>query len=155
MSRLSIVVAVGLALSAATAEAGPPSEVVSLAGFGRVSIYAPAAAPEAVVLFVSGDGGWNLGVVPMAERLRDQGALVVGIDIRAFIATLDAAAGCAYPAGSLEELSRAVQQHRHLQEYKRPILVGYSSGATLVYAATVPRASRPDTRNRPRHPVWR
>lgn len=103
--------------------------------FGRISIYAPAGAPGAVVLFVSGDGGWNLGVVAMAERLRDLGALVVGIDIRAFLRGLAASTSCAYPAGDLEELARNVQLHRKLPAYKRPILVGYSSGATLVYAA--------------------
>ena len=52
--------------------------------FGRVAVYAPTRAPDQVVLFISGDGGWNLGVVPMAERLRDLGALVVGIDMRTF-----------------------------------------------------------------------
>lgn len=87
------------------------------------------------MLFISGDGGWNLGVVSMAERLRDLGALVVGIDIRTFLKNLEGAKGCAYPAGALEELSRAVQIHRKLPAYKRPIVVGYSSGATLAYAA--------------------
>jgi type IV secretory pathway VirJ component len=114
---------------------GPASEVMTVAGFGQVSLYVPDSAPSEVVLFVSGDGGWNLGVIPMAETLRDHGALVVGIDIRAVVRALNAADTCAYPAGDLERLSRTVQLHRHLAEYKPPILVGYSSGATLVYAA--------------------
>jgi type IV secretory pathway VirJ component len=76
-----------------------------------------------------------LAVVPMAETLRDHGALVVGIDIRAFVKTLNAANSCAYPAGELERLSRTVQIKRGLAEYKAPILIGYSSGATLAYAA--------------------
>jgi len=96
-----------------------------------------------VVLFVSGDGGWNLGVVSMAEQVRDLGALVVGIDIRAFVKSLETSKPCAYPAGALEELSRAVQLHRKLPAYKRPMLVGYSSGATLVYAALA--AAPPET----------
>jgi type IV secretory pathway VirJ component len=118
---------------------GTDARVTKLAfpAFGQVTQYAPPRLPEQVVLFVSGDGGWNLGVVGMAERLRDEGALVVGIDIRAFVKSLEAAKGCAYPAGSLEELSRAVQLQRKLPEYRRPILVGYSSGATLVYATLI------------------
>ena len=96
-----------------------------------------------MVLFISGDGGWNLGVVDMAERLRDAGALVAGIDIRAFMKNLEASGGCAYPGGALEELSRAVQRHYNLPSYIRPILVGYSSGATLVYAALA--AAPPET----------
>ena len=122
---------------------GPPTEMLTVAGFGQVALYAPRAAPSQVVLFVSGDGGWNLGVVPMAEALSDRGALVVGIDIRAFVKTLNAAGGCAYPAGDLERLSRTVQLKRRLTEYKAPVLVGYSSGATLVYAALA--AAPPET----------
>lgn len=126
-----------------SARAGEPSETLTLPTFGKVALYAPQGAPDQVVLFVSGDGGWNLGVVSMAERVRDLGALVVGIDIRAFLNSLDSAKGCAYPAGALEELSRAVQLHRKLPAYKRPMLVGYSSGATLVYAALA--AAPPET----------
>ncbi len=135
-----------LALSLAvtpTATAGEPSETLTLPTFGKVALYAAKSAPDQVVLFVSGDGGWNLGVVSMAERVRDLGALVVGIDIRAFLRSLEASKSCAYPAGALEELSRAVQLHRQLPAYVRPILVGYSSGATLVYAALA--AAPPET----------
>ena len=114
---------------------GPPTEALTVPGFGKVSLYAPRTAPSQVVLFISGDGGWNLGVIPMAEALRDRGALVAGIDIRAFVKTLNATDACAYPAGDLDRLSRAVQLKRRLPEYRPPILVGYSSGATLVYAA--------------------
>lgn len=119
----------------ASAALSPSSDVVRVPGFGTVTVYAPIGAPQQVVLFLSGDGGWNLGVVPMAERLRDEGALVVGIDIRAFIKSLEASNSCAYPTGNLEELSRAVQQRMKLPAYHRPIIVGYSSGATMAYAA--------------------
>jgi type IV secretory pathway VirJ component len=123
-------------LLALPAWAGAASETLQVPGFGQVWVYSPVQSdPAEVVLFISGDGGWNLGVIPMAETLRDHGALVVGIDIRAFMKTLDASSDCAYPAGALEELSRTVQLHRKVKEYKAPILVGYSSGATLVYAA--------------------
>jgi type IV secretory pathway VirJ component len=125
----------GILALAAPLRAGEAPEMLTVPGFGRVALYAPPREPRQVVLFVSGDGGWNLGVVSMAERLRDEGALVAGIDVRAFRRTLEGSGSCAYPAGPLEELSRAVQLHRRLPAYERPILVGYSSGATLVYAA--------------------
>jgi type IV secretory pathway VirJ component len=128
---------------ARAAPAGEPSETLTLPTFGKVALYAAKSTPDQVVLFVSGDGGWNLGVVSMAERVRDLGALVVGIDIRVFLRSLEASKSCAYPAGALEELSRAVQLHRKLPAYRRPILVGYSSGATLVYAALA--AAPPET----------
>jgi type IV secretory pathway VirJ component len=119
------------------------NETIVVPGFGRVAIYAPRAEPTAVVLFISGDGGWNLGVIPMAEALRGRGALLVGIDARTFMKTLNAEGGCAYPAGDLERLSRTVQLKRGLAEYKPPIVVGYSSGATLAYAAVA--AAPPET----------
>ncbi len=63
-----------------------PTETLTVPTFGRVMVYAPARAPDQVVLFISGDGGWNLGVVSMAERLRDLGALVVGYSSGATLA---------------------------------------------------------------------
>lgn len=123
-----------LALPLTVAALSPP-ETIKMPSFGTVTVYRPAGVPREVVLFISGDGGWNLGVVRMAELLRDAGALVAGIDIRAFMSSLEASTGCAYPAGNLEELSRAVQLRFKLPAYRPPILVGYSSGATLAYAA--------------------
>ena len=135
-----LLLAVTLAMPAL---AGEPTETLTVSPFGKVALYAPVGPPQQVVLFVSGDGGWNLGVVSMAERVRDLGALVVGINIRAFMKSMEASKDCAYPAGALEELSRTVQLQRKLPAYRRPILVGYSSGATLVYAAMA--AAPPET----------
>ncbi len=126
----------GMALWAAPVNAARPPETFRTPPFGELTLYAPDRPPEEVVLFLSGDGGWRLGVVAMAERLRDLGALVVGIDIRKFQRQLELGGGtCVYPAGPLEELARAVELKAGMPEYKRPILAGYSSGATLVYAA--------------------
>ena len=124
-----------VALVASAAPAPQNADTFKVPAFGQITVYRPASTPSQVVLFISGDGGWNLGVVSMAERLRDLGALVVGVDIRAFLKSLETSKGCAYPAGALEELSRAIQLRYKLAAYERPILVGYSSGATLVYAA--------------------
>jgi type IV secretory pathway VirJ component len=102
--------------------------------FGKIPVYQSAKVPDAFVLFVSGDGGWNEGVVEMAKNLSAQGALVAGIDIRHYYRTINSLkAKCAYPAGDFEELSLALQKKYKLDQYLKPILVGYSSGATLVY----------------------
>lgn len=136
--RLACAVLAALVLSGSRDLAVVQSaKVFAAPGFGQVTVYQPSAPPSQVVLFISGDGGWNLGVIPMAERLREMGALVAGIDIRRFMRSLEASKRCAYPAGALEELSKNVQLRFKLPQYKRPILVGYSSGATLVYAAIV------------------
>lgn len=112
------------------------ADTVRFGTFGRVVVYHPPGPPTGVVLFVSGDGGWNLGVVGMAQELARRDMLVVGIDITIFMRALDrAAVTCSYPASDFENLAHFVERRAGLARYLAPVLVGYSSGATLVYAA--------------------
>jgi type IV secretory pathway VirJ component len=106
--------------------------------FGPVVVYRAREHPSRVVLFVSGDGGWNHGVVDMARSVASMDALVVGIDIRRYLASLRGRSReCAYPAADFEALSQWVQRTLGFPSYAPPVLVGYSSGATLVYATLV------------------
>jgi len=103
--------------------------------FGNLVLYRETEHPSHVVLFVSGDGGWNLGVVDMAKALSSLDALVVGIDIRGYLSALNKSGGeCLYPAADFEALSQYLQKKLDFPSYQIPLLVGYSSGATLVYA---------------------
>lgn len=104
--------------------------------FGNVTVYKPTQAePTSVALFVSGDGGWNLGVVNMARSLAGTGAVVVGIDVRHFLAVMARSkAACQPLAVDFELLSHQIQKQIELKDYHVPVLVGYSSGATVVYA---------------------
>ncbi len=106
--------------------------------FGTLSVYVPQGKPASVAIFLSGDGGWELGVINMAHALRQSGAVVVGVDIRQYFASLGRAAtrtpGCQMIAADFETLSHQVQKQLGLGEYLVPVLVGYSSGATVVYA---------------------
>jgi type IV secretory pathway VirJ component len=102
--------------------------------FGKIVIYKPAATPNALVLFVSGDGGWNSGVVQMAGNLVVQGAMVAGINIKTYLKALNLLSSpCCYPAADFEDVSLMIQKKYKFPAYHKPILVGYSSGATLVY----------------------
>jgi type IV secretory pathway VirJ component len=113
-------------------------EAVTFGEFGPVHLYYGSPQPSHVVLFVSGDGGWNLGVVDMARELVTLDALVVGIDINRYLRHLSASSGkCLYPAADFEALSKFVQKKLGYPVYRAPILVGYSSGATLIYATLV------------------
>ncbi|MGA8241554.1 MAG: AcvB/VirJ family lysyl-phosphatidylglycerol hydrolase, partial [Desulfobacterales bacterium] len=106
--------------------------------FGKITLYHPSARPAHVVLFVSGDGGWNLGVVDMARELAALDALVVGVDITYYLKQLEKSSeSCVYPAADFELLSKYVQKKLGFSQYITPVLIGYSSGATLVYAALV------------------
>ncbi|HEV8629422.1 MAG TPA: AcvB/VirJ family lysyl-phosphatidylglycerol hydrolase [Thermoanaerobaculia bacterium] len=130
----SLLCAALLALATAT-NASAVESTLEMARFGTVHLYQPTPHPSRVILFVSGDGGWNLGVVDMARMLASRDALVVGINVRTYLRTLAAEKGaCAYPAADFEQLSQSVQQQLGLPAYTPPLLAGYSSGATLVYA---------------------
>ena len=121
--------------------AAAPAEHFSLEPFGEVTLYRGSGKPKDVVLFISGDGGWNLGVITMAQKLADKGAVVAGIDIRHLLAQLEKAPeACVSPDTDLQNLSRYVQSKLGLEGDLQPTLVGYSSGATLVYATLVQAA---------------
>ncbi|HYM42479.1 MAG TPA: AcvB/VirJ family lysyl-phosphatidylglycerol hydrolase [Steroidobacteraceae bacterium] len=110
--------------------------------FGTVSVYIPQGTPTSVAIFLSGDGGWELGVINMARALRDTGAVVIGANVRSYLASLGAAAQrpaapCQPLAQDFEALSHQVQKEIGMREYHVPVLVGYSSGATIVYGALV------------------
>ena len=110
--------------------------------FGTVSVYIPEGTPKSVAIFISGDGGWELGVINMARALERQGAVVIGADVRHYLASLRSAAQrpgapCQMIAADFESLSHQVQKEIGLREYRVPVLVGYSSGATIVYGVLV------------------
>jgi type IV secretory pathway VirJ component len=113
---------------------------LSAGRFGPVTVYIPEGRPQSVAVFLSGDGGWELGVINMAHALTSMGAVVIGADIRHYLASLKsaaqrAAAPCQMIAADFEALSHQVQKEIGMSEYHVPVLIGYSSGATVVYAA--------------------
>jgi type IV secretory pathway VirJ component len=117
--------------------ADPPflEESIRIPVLGQVAAVRPRDIRKVrgVVLFISGDGGWKLGVVSMARRLGDE-ALVVGIPMPEWQRIAEKHPGsCWYPAGELEAMAQAVEKTYKFPRYVSPILVGFSSGATVVY----------------------
>jgi len=134
MKRLLLVAAIflffGLKSGASTVD------TLFFGAFGKVAIYHPVHIPEAFVLFISGDGGWNKGVVDMTNNIVVQGAMVAGINILTYMKNIKSSKSkCYYPAADLEEISLTIQKKYKFGKYLKPILVGYSSGATLAYGA--------------------
>jgi type IV secretory pathway VirJ component len=128
---LGICVILFVMMSAVNSE----GESLQFGRFGHIYLYHRSPVPSTVVLFVSGDGGWNKGVVDMAGALASLDALVVGIDIIHYLKELGRShEKCLYPASDFELLSKYVQKKLAFPVYRQPVLVGYSSGATLVYA---------------------
>jgi type IV secretory pathway VirJ component len=109
-------------------------QTMTFGPFGQVAIYKSAPEPSNFLIFISGDGGWNLGVVDMAKELSTLDATVVGVDITHYLRVAQTAPGASfYAASDFQNLAQAVQKRLGFTRYHRPILAGFSSGATLVY----------------------
>jgi type IV secretory pathway VirJ component len=110
-------------------------ERISHGHFEDLALYKPIGEVKEFVLFLSGDGGWDRGVVELAQALVDRGAMVAGISTPQLLTTLeDSGTGCLAPDGDLENLAHYLQGYATLPTYFTPLLVGYASGATLAYA---------------------
>jgi type IV secretory pathway VirJ component len=108
---------------------------ISQGHFGVVHIYRNASPPEGVLIYISGDGGWNRGAENMARPFVDMNVVVIGVNYVHFMRSLNNSnEKCLYPAGDFENLSMFLQKKLKLTKYFKPIIVGFSSGATLAYA---------------------
>jgi type IV secretory pathway VirJ component len=110
--------------------------ILQYPGIGEVTVYAPQGEARGLALFLSGDGGWNLGVWDMAQTAAELGYWVAGFSTPAYLQTLETSSGtCSDAAGLLEHIGDAVKREMKISSAFRPVLIGYSSGATIGYAA--------------------
>lgn len=128
----------------ASAKPKPPAHdpqaarILDVAGVGEVTVYAPKIQARGFALFASGDGGWNLGVWDMAHTATELGYWVAGFSTPALLKALENGDGdCSDAAGLLAAIGAEVRRAMSLPEGWQPMLIGYSSGATVVYAALV------------------
>lgn len=120
---------------AATPACATIEEAVTLDPFAKVELYRETETPPRVVVLVSGDHGWNRGAVEIARALAGLDALVIGVDLPAYLATMASRGGDEiFPSADLEVLSQFVQRKLRLPAYRPPVVVGYASGAAMAYA---------------------
>lgn len=124
--------------------AGSLPDSVTVAPFGRVYVYNPVSTSTNVVIMISGDGGWKSGVVAFAQEFSKMNNLVIGVDILRYFKDLRQRTDeCYHVAADFVELATAIEKKYNFPEYKPAIIMGYSSGATLVYGILA--QSRPGT----------
>ena len=125
-----------LALAAASPSlAAPAPEPFRFGRHGAVTLYRPAGPVRGVVIFFSGDGGWNQGVVDMARQLTAQGTAVAGVSTPAYLRAWETGtATCINPNIDTVALAQEVEHRLGLKSYREPILAGYSSGGAIAYA---------------------
>lgn len=107
---------------------------VNVPVFGKVYVYNRTTAPQNVVIMISGDGGWKFGVVGFSETFSDMNSLVIGVDILQYFKNLRTRTDDCYTiAADFVQLATEVEKRYDFPEYLPPVIMGYSSGATLVY----------------------
>ncbi len=129
-------------------KAPPPRDTqvdhwIHVGGFGEVAIYKPKETPRGLVLFASGDGGWNLGVTDMAHQTVALGYWVAGFSTPQFLKALDAGdAACSDVDGRCAKVGNDLVRTLGLPLDTRPVVIGYSSGATVAYAVLAADAGK-------------
>jgi type IV secretory pathway VirJ component len=104
--------------------------------FGPLHLSRPPGAIERTALLISDRDGWTARQDGLADALARQGALVVGIDLPAYLTRMQAIASdkCSYPSAHFEEVAHWIERHEGLPDYAVPLVVGDGSGATFAYA---------------------
>lgn len=104
--------------------------------FGQISVFRPDDQPKGVVLLLSGDGGWSPVETGMARALAQRGILVGGFSTTAMLKAMESGKGkCINPNYPLIDLAQDLQHRMGVRAYMKPIIFGWSSGATVAYAA--------------------
>ncbi len=106
------------------------------APFGDVAVQRPVGEPKGTIIFLSDGDGWSSGETEMARRLAGQGLLVAGVSTPALARAMESnGAKCVDPNYPLIDLARDVQHRMGVATYRKPIIIGYGSGAAMAYAA--------------------
>ncbi len=114
--------------------ADSPTDSLNVAPFGKVFIYKQTATPQNVVIMISGEVGWKSGVTGFAETFSKMNTMVIGVDIVRYYKNLKQRQDECYNVGTdFVELTIAIEKKYNFPDYAPPVIMGYSSGATLVY----------------------
>jgi type IV secretory pathway VirJ component len=144
MKKITLLTIVFAIILISVSRAGSTPDTLSVAMFGKVYIYKQSDTPRNVVILISGDGGWKFGVVGFAETFSDKNNLVIGVDILKYYKDLrQRTDSCYNVAADFVQLATGIEKKYNFPDYKPPVIMGYSSGATLVYA--VLSQARPET----------
>jgi type IV secretory pathway VirJ component len=111
-----------------------PTDSLTVVPFGKVYIYNPVNTVANVVIMISGDAGWKSGVVSFAGEFSKLNNMVIGVDILHYFKELrQRSDDCYRVATDFIELATSIEKKFNFPDYRAPLIMGYSSGATLVY----------------------
>lgn len=100
--------------------------------------------PTGEVVLISDAAGWGPAEQALSDALNAKGAIVVGIDLPAWLAALgQSPRECLYLTGDIEALSHQIQRTSGGPDYLPPLVTGIGAGgaAALGIAAQTPLAT--------------
>ena len=111
-----------------------PAHALDGGRYGSVQIVKPQGALSGFVILFSSGPAWGGADQRAADLLAGKGALVIGVDRSAYVATLDKAA-CHELVGDADSLSKQLQRKLGVTRYHAPILAGVGQGGRLAQLA--------------------
>jgi len=123
-------------MTLAAAQAASPPQALSVKRLQNVRLLVPEKPPKAMVVYVSDRLGWSPADEAFARALRDDGSIVLAVDLSVYAKALDQSDGqCLYVVGEITDLAQTAQRQLGVQTYMPPVVVGQGEGATFAYAA--------------------
>ncbi|WEX78523.1 virulence factor family protein [Sinorhizobium numidicum] len=98
-------------------------------------ILFPTNEATALVVLLSDEAGWTEKEEAVARTLSGDNALVIGVDLKAYLASLAKDDGdCVYTVSDIESLSQQVQRAAKSNAYRPPIVAGVGAGGAMALA---------------------
>ena len=102
--------------------------------YGSVQMVKPHGSLSGFVILFSAGPAWGGADQRAADLLAAKGALVIGVNRAAYVATIDKAA-CHELVGDADSLSKQLQRSLGIKRYHAPILAGLGQGGRLAQLA--------------------
>lgn len=132
LSFLALAVAAALAALPAQAEAPPPPPDLDPGLIPDPMILMHEGPTIGTVFLISGAAGWGGPEAALAARLQHANAVVVGIDLPAYLAALDASGkDCVYLVADFERMSHALERATGSETFHAPLVAGLGEGGAL------------------------
>lgn len=127
--------AVATALAIAALVPDRPGFSVEATNFGAIHRIDPDGAMRAFVVLFSDAPGWTSVADDAAAALARDGALVVGVDLPAYLLRLDSRPeACHSVVGDVESISHQLQRERGNISYLTPVVAGIGEGGAFAAA---------------------
>lgn len=134
--RMLVLILLCISPASAQSQAAAPTPRLSVKRLEDVRLLAPVGTPKSMIVYLSDRSGWDATDDSLAGALRDDGSIVLGVDLSTYAKALDEASGvCLYVVGEITDLSQTAQRQLGVQTYLPPIVAGRGEGATFAYAA--------------------